>query len=156
MQKPFFVVHLETFVNCEAGLLKSVFCRVRINLNRKIAAHASRGDSSNALLSEGGVRKDYMTVNSKQRSFLIGLASKEDALFQVGKAGITPEVCEAVSDALETHELVKIKLLKNCFDDVREAGETLAGRTRSELVKVIGRTAILYRPSKDHKRIELP
>ena len=57
---------------------------------------------------------------------------------------------------LEAHELVKIKLLKNCFDDVRGAGETLAGRTRSELVKVIGRTLILYRPSKEHKRIELP
>ncbi len=97
-----------------------------------------------------------MALNSKQRSVLIGLASKEDALFQVGKAGITPEVCEAVSDALEARELVKIKFLKNCFDDVREAGETLSGRTRSELVKVIGRTAILYRPSKEHKRIELP
>ena len=96
-----------------------------------------------------------MALNSKQRSFLIGLASKEDALFQVGKAGITPEVCEAVA-ALEARELVKIKFLKNCFDDVRGAGETLAGRTRSELVKVIGRTAILYRPSKEHKRIELP
>ena len=97
-----------------------------------------------------------MALNSKQRSFLIGTASKEDALFQVGKAGITPEVCTAVSDALEARELVKIKLLKNCFDDPKEAAGTLSERTRSELVTVIGRTAVLYRPSKEHKRIELP
>ena len=96
------------------------------------------------------------SLTSKQRSFLTGLASKEEALFQVGKSGITPELCEAVSDALAARELIKIKLLKNCFDDVREAARTIAERTRSELVTVIGRTAVLYRPAKEKKRIELP
>ena len=89
-----------------------------------------------------------MALNSKQRSALIGMASKEKAMFQVGKEGITPEVCEAVSEALEAHELVKIKL--------KEPSRTLAERTRAELVTVIGRTAVLYRPSKEKKRIELP
>ena len=95
-------------------------------------------------------------LTSKQRSYLTGLASREEALFQVGKSGITPEVCEAVSEALSARELVKIKLLKNCFDDVREAARMLSERTRSELVTVIGRAVVLYRPSKENKRIELP
>ena len=69
---------------------------------------------------------------------------------------ITPEVCEAVSEALEAHELVKIKLLKNGYDEVKEPSRMLAERTRAELVTVIGRTAVLYRPSKEKKRIELP
>jgi len=97
-----------------------------------------------------------MALNSKQRSYLMSLASKEKAMFQVGKEGITPEVCEAVSEALEAHELVKIKLLKNGYDEVKEPSRTLAERTRAELVTVIGRTAVLYRPSKEKKRIVLP
>lgn len=94
-------------------------------------------------------------LNSKQRSYLIGLAAKEDTLFQIGKSGLTPEICEAVSEALEARELVKIGLLKNCFEDARTTGETIAGRTRSQLVTVIGRKIVLYRPSKTKKRIEL-
>lgn len=95
-------------------------------------------------------------LNSRQRSYLMSLAAKENPIFQIGKAGLTPEVTEAVSEALEARELVKIALLQNCFDNPRELGEMLAGRTRSQLVTVIGRRLVLYRPSKNKKRIELP
>lgn len=95
-------------------------------------------------------------LNSKQRSYLMKLAASENPLFQIGKAGLTPEVCQAVSEALEARELVKIGLLKNCFDDIRNVAEALAGRTRSQVVTVIGRKIVLYRPSKTKKVIELP
>lgn len=95
-------------------------------------------------------------LNSKQRSYLVGLASKETPLFQIGKAGLTPELCFAVSEALESRELVKISILKNCFEDLRNTAEALAGRTRSQVVTVIGRKIVLYRPSKTKKVIELP
>lgn len=95
-------------------------------------------------------------LTSKQRSYLLSLAAKEEPLFQIGKSGLTPEVSEAVSEALEARELVKISLLKNCFEDIRETAETLAGRTRSQVVTVIGRRIVLYRPSKTKKKIELP
>ncbi len=95
-------------------------------------------------------------LTSKQRSYLLSLAAKEEPLFQIGKSGLTPEVSEAVSEALEARELVKLSLLKNCFEDIRETAETLAGRTRSQVVTVIGRRIVLYRPSKTKKKIELP
>ena len=95
-------------------------------------------------------------LNSKQRSTLMKLAAAQDPIFQIGKAGLTPEVCAAVSEALEARELVKIALLKNCFDDIRNLAEALAGRTRSQVVTVIGRKIVLYRPSKTRKVIELP
>ena len=95
-------------------------------------------------------------LNSKQRSFLIKLGAKESPVFQIGKAGLTPEVTEAVSEALAARELVKIGVLKNCFDDLRETAETLAARTRSQVVTVIGRKIILYRPSDTKKEIILP
>ncbi len=95
-------------------------------------------------------------LTSKQRSFLMKLAANESPLFQIGKSGLTPEVCQAVSEALEARELVKISLLKNCFDDLRDTAETIAGRTRSQVVTVIGRRIVLYRPSKTKQKIELP
>jgi RNA-binding protein len=95
-------------------------------------------------------------MTSKQRAYLKGLAQTMDPIFQIGKASLTPEICEAVSEALEARELIKISVLKNCFDDPKEIGQTLAERTRSQVVQVIGRKIVLYRESKDNKKILLP
>ena len=95
-------------------------------------------------------------LNSRQRSYLMKLAASETPLLQIGKSGLTPEMCTAVSEALEARELIKVSLLKNCFDDIRNLADALAGRTRSQVVTVIGRKIVLYRPSKTKKVIELP
>ena len=52
-------------------------------------------------------------MTSKQRSYLKGLAMNLDPIFQIGKSSLTPEVTQAVSEALEARELVKITVLKN-------------------------------------------
>lgn len=95
-------------------------------------------------------------MTSKQRAYLRKLANPLDSIFQVGKSGITPEVVDAVSESLEKRELIKVTLLKNCVDDIRDASETLAARTRSEVVQVIGRKFVLFRVSKENPKIELP
>lgn len=95
-------------------------------------------------------------MTTKQRAYLKSLAMVMDPIFQIGKATLTPEITEAISDALEARELIKINVLKNCMADVREVAQTLAERTHSEVVQVIGRKIVLYRESKDKKKIELP
>ncbi len=40
-------------------------------------------------------------MTSKQRSYLKGIAMTTEPIFQIGKAGLTPEVTSAVSEALE-------------------------------------------------------
>lgn len=97
-----------------------------------------------------------MNLTSKQRSFLTGLSNSMEAIFQIGKSSLTPEICQALSDALEARELIKITILKNCMDDPKEVADTIAERTHSVVVRVIGRKVILYRPSKTRKKIELP
>ena len=96
-------------------------------------------------------------MTSKQRSYLKGLAMTIDPVFQIGKASLTPEVTQAVSEVLEARELVKITVLKNCLDDGRSIAEVLAERTHSEVVQVIGRKFTIYRRSnrKDFKHIPL-
>ena len=97
-------------------------------------------------------------MTSKQRSYLKGLAMNLDPIFQIGKSSLTPEVTEAVSEALEARELVKITVLKNCLDDGRSIADVLAERTHSQVVQVIGRKIVLYRPAKDEakRKIVLP
>ena len=97
-------------------------------------------------------------MTSKQRSYLKRLAMNLDSVFQIGKSSLTPEVTEAVNEALEARELIKITVLKNCLDDGRSIAEVLAERTRSEVVQVIGRKIILYRPAKGaaKRKIILP
>lgn len=95
-------------------------------------------------------------MTSKQRAYLKGLAMNIDPIFQIGKSSLTPEVCTAVSEAFNTKELIKVAVLKNCIDDPRAIAEALAGRTKSEVVQVIGKKIVLYKENKDNKKIELP
>ena len=87
-------------------------------------------------------------MTNKQRAFLTSLASNEEAILQIGKGSVTPEYVNAVDEAIAKRELVKISVLKNCFDDPRVLAQTLAERTHSEVVRVIGRKIILYREAK--------
>ena len=52
-----------------------------------------------------------MKLTSKQRAFLRSLASKETALFQIGKANLTPEICTSVREAFNNREIVKLSVL---------------------------------------------
>lgn len=97
-----------------------------------------------------------MNFTSKQRSYLKGLASVEDAIFQIGKSSITPSMIQAIDDAIEKRELIKISVLKNCMDDPHELAEIIAERTHSNVVIVIGKKIVLYRPNKKNPKIVLP
>ena len=83
-------------------------------------------------------------MTSKQRAYLKSLAMKIDPIYNIGKGSISPELVQGVRDALEARELIKIGVLQNCMDDPKE------------LAKVIGKKIVLYKESKNHKRIELP
>ena len=83
-------------------------------------------------------------LTSKQRSKLKSLA----AIGQVGKEGIGENMLASFSDCLEKRELIKINILENADGDPKEIGRELAARLSAECVIVIGRKAVLYRPSK--------
>lgn len=95
-------------------------------------------------------------MTSKQRAYLKSLANSIKPVFQVGKSSLTPEFTEAVREAFNTNELIKIAVLKNCADDPNEIGQILSERTHSQLVQVIGKKIILYKPDKDKPKIVLP
>jgi len=91
-------------------------------------------------------------MTSKQRAYLKGLAMTMDPIFNVGKSSLTPELTEAISEALNARELIKIGVLKNCLDDPKEMAQVMAERTHSQVVQVIGRKIVLYKEGKDDKK----
>lgn len=95
-------------------------------------------------------------MTSKQRAYLKGLAMTMDPIFQFGKNSLTPENTADIAEALEARELIKISVLNNCADDPREIAQMVAERTRSQVVQVIGKKIVLYKESKDNKKIILP
>lgn len=96
-----------------------------------------------------------MNLTSKQRAYLGSEASTMNAIFQIGKASLTPELINGLDEALEKRELIKISVLKNCADDPRKLGEIIAERTHAQVVAVTGKKIVLYRKSKKHPKIEL-
>lgn len=95
-------------------------------------------------------------MTSKQRAYLKSLASTMDPIFQIGKGSVTPEVTEAILESFNTRELIKIAVLKNCFDDPKEIAVTIADRTHSQVVQVIGKKIVLYKPDRKNPKIVLP
>ena len=91
-------------------------------------------------------------MTSKQRSYLKGIAMTTEPIFQIGKSSVTPELTAAIAEALEARELIKITVLKNCLDDGKSIAQVLAERTPSEVVQVIGKKIVLYKPAKDESR----
>ncbi len=96
-----------------------------------------------------------MELTSKQRAFLKSLAQKEESILSIGKSAVTPELSEAVTEALAARELIKLTVQKNCETDIKELAILLSERTGSTVVQIIGRKIVLYKAAKEPK-IELP
>ncbi|MBQ8588000.1 MAG: ribosome assembly RNA-binding protein YhbY [Clostridia bacterium] len=94
-------------------------------------------------------------ITSKQRAFLRGLANKIDATVQVGKGGINENMVKLVCDTLEKHELIKVHVLENSFSDTADVCHELARAADAEEVQVIGSKFVLYKESRDNKKINL-
>ena len=93
-------------------------------------------------------------MTTKQRAYLKSLAMTMDPIFQIGKSSMTPGLTQAIAEAWEARELIKLSVLKNCADD---PSELVAERTRSQVVQVIGKKIVLYKEGKDNKKkIVLP
>ncbi len=95
-------------------------------------------------------------MTSKQRAYLKGLAMTMDPIINIGKSGVTPELVASVDEAITKRELIKLSVLKNCMEDPKELAETVAGRTKSQVVQVIGKKIVLYRRNSKKPKIELP
>jgi RNA-binding protein len=90
-------------------------------------------------------------MTSKQRAYLKSLAVNLDTIFQVGKGGITDELCSQLLNALNARELIKIKVLETSPNNAKEAADIISNQIDAQVVQVIGTKIVLYRVSDNEK-----
>ncbi len=95
-------------------------------------------------------------LTGKQRSFLRSMANTIDPVFQLGKNGTTDGFIKQVDVVLESKELVKINVLNNSGLEAKEVALELATELGAEFVQSMGNKFVLYRESKEDKKIQLP
>jgi RNA-binding protein len=97
------------------------------------------------------------TLTTKQRASLRSLAHRLKPILQLGKEGITDRAANAVQDAFNSRELLKVKVQESAPMSAAAAGEALAARIPdAHHIQTIGRTVVLYRPHPDKPEITLP
>lgn len=90
-------------------------------------------------------------MTSKQRAYLKSLATNLDTIFQIGKGGISDEICFQLNNAMEARELIKIKLLETCPDPIKDVASEIAEKTGAEVVQTIGTKIVLFKVSSQEK-----
>lgn len=95
-------------------------------------------------------------LTGKQRRFLRALGHALKPVVQVGHAGLTEPVLKAINQALDTHELIKVKVAGEGGDDADALVEPLERTARTAVAQVVGKTLLIYRGRKKTPSIVLP
>lgn len=64
----------------------------------------------------------------------------------VGQRGLTPAVIASVDEALNAHELIKVRLPAGERVEREQQAEAMAIQLQANVVASIGRVVVLYRP----------
>jgi RNA-binding protein len=97
-------------------------------------------------------------MTGKDRAALRAEAHHLKASVHIGHQGLTVALRDTLDDALRTHELVKVQLVKRAGISTKEAANELAAALGADVVQVIGRTTSLYRenPELEHRKDKPP
>jgi RNA-binding protein len=97
-----------------------------------------------------------MPLTGKQRHHLRALAHHLDPTVQIGKEGVTGPVIAQLNEALEAHELIKVRLGTECPMERGEVADAIVAGTRSDVAQAIGRVIVVYRRRAQKPKVELP
>lgn len=92
-----------------------------------------------------------MELRGKQKRFLRSQAHHLQPIFQIGKGGINSAMLVQINEALEKRELIKVTLLQNTDEIAEDVAQILEEEVQCEIVQIIGRVLVLYKPSSKEK-----
>lgn len=97
-----------------------------------------------------------MSLTSTQIRYLRSLAHDLSPVVLLGNKGATEAVVNELNQALNIHELVKVKLSGGDKDDRQAQIDVLTKGTQAEQIHQIGHVAVLFRRNTDEPKIALP
>lgn len=90
-------------------------------------------------------------ITSKQRAYLRKISHTLEPVFQIGKEGVTDNLLEGISQALNKREVIKVHILETALLDTIETCNEIAREIGAEPVQAIGNKFILYREAEEEK-----
>jgi RNA-binding protein len=115
---------------------------------------AARAAGTEPMTAPTHPKKRSLMEASKLRKALRAAGHHLQPIVQVGKEGLTERVLAQLSEALDHHELVKLKVGTESPEDRFEVAERLAAAEDVQLAQVIGRTILAYRKHARTPRFE--
>ena len=98
-----------------------------------------------------------MNLTTTQRAYLRSLAQTLRPQLHLGHEGYTAGTQSALEDLFKRRELVKVRLLNSSEETPKDVADVMGQAARAEVVGVVGKTFVLYRPNPELKDpIELP
>jgi RNA-binding protein len=97
-----------------------------------------------------------MGLNGAQKRYLRALAHPLKPVVMIGQRGVTKPLLTQVEQALNDHELIKVKLTTECPYERDDVGAQLASESGADCAGAIGRVIILYRAHPESPTIRLP
>ena len=97
-----------------------------------------------------------MALSSTQTRYLRSLAHDLSPVVLLGNKGATEAVVKELNQALNIHELVKVKLSGGEKDERQGQIDILVNGTQSEKIHQIGHVVVLFRRNADEPKIALP
>lgn len=95
-------------------------------------------------------------LTTAQQKFLRSLAHHLSPVVWVGASGVTEALLNELSLTLDTHELIKVKLLNDDREQRQQMIEQLLSASGAEKVQSIGKILVLYRANTKQPKIKLP
>jgi len=90
-------------------------------------------------------------LSGKEKRLMRAQANQIKASVMIGREGMSSNVEHFIDEAFNTKNLVKVKVLDTCNDDRRQIAAQLDKLKDTELVQLLGRTILLYRPPKENE-----
>ncbi|HKT41703.1 MAG TPA: ribosome assembly RNA-binding protein YhbY [Rhodanobacteraceae bacterium] len=97
-----------------------------------------------------------MALTSSQIRYLRGLAHPLKPVLLMGGKGVTAGVLKELEQALDDHELIKVRLSGGDRDARAADLVRLVESSHAEAVQTIGHIAVLYRRNDEKPQIALP
>jgi RNA-binding protein len=97
-------------------------------------------------------------LTGSQRKYLRGLAHGAKPVVHIGQHGLSDAVVRQLDQALESHELIKVRYLSDDREEKAALSTAIGERLRAETVGTVGHTAIFYRqhPEREKRKVRIP
>ena len=89
-------------------------------------------------------------LNKKDKYMLRAKGNSLKSIVIIGKDGLDTNLFKSINDAIKTHELIKISILKSYTEHtLKEVSDYICKACNAEFIYSVGRTILIYKKNED-------